>query len=74
MEEWLKIFSSFLGGSLLTAVGFVIGYSNRLTKVETLLSGLINQVDTLQNKPNNFSCQFHNDIEHRVTAVEASKV
>ncbi len=70
MENIVEIIASFLGGSLLTAVGFMFSFSNRLTKVETTLALLCTTVSAMQTRPI-IPCPLHTDIEHRITTMEA---
>jgi len=58
----LVALSSFFGGGFLTALGFVLGYSNRLTRVEDAVKSLADKVPG--------QCPLHAITEKRIDRLE----
>lgn len=53
---------SFLSGGFLTAVGFVVGYSNRLTRVEDKIDAISKAVPG--------QCPLHTSLEKRIDELK----
>lgn len=66
--EWLIGIASFLGGALMTAVGFQIAYSDRLAKMETNMTNMCDDIKEIKGKPR--YCPLHDSIEKRVAHLE----
>ena len=60
---------SFLGGGLLTAVGFMFAFTGRLAKVETKLATLCQSIDKISNN----TCPFHAEIRERIARIESKE-
>ncbi len=69
MEIFLTALSSFLGGSLITALGFVFSFSNKVSSMNTTLDGICQRFDQhLVNPP---VCSLHQKIAEDVAGLEA---
>jgi hypothetical protein len=62
VDVLLIIISSFFSGAFLTAIGFVLGYSNRLTRVEDAVKALADKVPG--------QCPLHVSIDTRIDRLE----
>lgn len=69
MESVVVGIASFFGGSFLTMVVFVVGYSSRLTSVETTLREVNKKLTNWEERglPN---CAFGIKIDERLRKVE----
>ena len=69
MEEALRMIASFLGGALITAIGFMFAFVSRLTKVETNIDNLCKNMDAHIKAPS-IPCSLHTDMMQKLAILE----
>jgi hypothetical protein len=57
--------ASFLGGSLITIIGFVTGFTNRIARIETKLDAVIKKSEGPI-----VQCSYHITMSERLSKVE----
>ena len=63
-ESIIIAIASFLGGSLITIIGFVTGFTNRIARIETKLDAVIKKTETP------IQCNYHVTMSERLSKVE----
>jgi len=69
--ELLIGIASFLSGSLLSTMSFLLAYSGRFARIETQMKNVCEKVDTLSKQPS--YCPLHDSFEKRITKMEKEK-
>ncbi len=69
MELVLTAISSFLGGSLITCMVFVFGFSNKVTAMSTSLESVCKRFDEHLVSPP--QCLFHQKLETDVAVLKS---
>lgn len=69
MEVFLTAVSSFLGGSLFTAMVFVFAFSNKISVMNTTLTKVSQQFDEHLTKPP--VCQYHQRMSEEVAVLQS---
>ncbi len=71
--EILGYISSFLGGGLITALLFVVGYTNKLTAMSTKLDVLARDLEHHLETPTT-CCPFHEALSENVAVLKSKGV
>lgn len=64
--------ASFLGGGFLTSVIFIVGYTSRLTAVESSVKNIADKL-TLWETKGMPTCALHYDLENRLREIEINE-
>ncbi len=65
----IELFTSFIGGSLVTSVIFMFAFVSRITRAETTLANLCKTVDTL--KFNRNVCDQHGSLCSKIAVLQS---
>jgi hypothetical protein len=61
--------ASFFGGCFLTAVGFIFGFSNKVSVMQTTLNELKNSFEQhIETAP---TCRYHTDIKADIAVLKS---
>ena len=66
MEQVLSALLSFAGGSLITAIGFMIAFTGRVSKLETTVLELVKRIEKIGPIP----CLAHANLSEQVKVLQ----